>query len=170
MTEPIILSIILVVSFVGITIWRTKELPESISAMVWSLKGDWKWLWSVWLMAVSIFTFAPVIEILDARGLGFLGFLPAVCLAFVGAMPLFDVSNRKWHYTLAIIGGILSQVSVLVISPWWLLLWALMLGYVVCAIFIKKFQDWMDGKGVLIAECICYLGVIGAQICYTLIR
>ena len=153
MVTLIILSIILVVSFVGITIYKTKELPESISAMVWSLKGDWKWLWSVWLMAVSILTFVPIIEILDRKDVGVLGFLPMVCLCFVAVWPLFDSEHVKLHNGLAILGGILSQLSVALINPWWLLLWLLM-----PVALLKK------SKSVMIAECICYAAIVGALI------
>ena len=153
MTEPIILSIILVVSFVSITIWRIKQIPESISAMVWSLKGDWKCLWSIWLIAVSILTFVPMIEILDRKDVGILGFLPMVCLCFVAVWPLFDSEHVNLHNWLAILGGILSQFCVLIISPYWLLTWLLM----PIALFDKS-------KSVMISECICYVAIVGALI------
>jgi hypothetical protein len=153
MTEPIILSIILVVSLVGITIFRTKDIPESISAMVWGLKGDWKWLWSIWLMAVSILTLVLMIEILDRKDVGILGFIPMVCLCSVAVWPLFDSEHVKLHNGLAVLGGILSQLCVALINPYWLLLWLLM----PVALFNKS-------KGVMIAECICYVAIVGSVI------
>ena len=153
MVTLLIVSILMVVSFVGITIYRTNELPESISAMVWSLKGDWKWLWSIWLMAVSILTFVPMIESLDRKDVGLLGVLPMVCLCFVAVWPLFDSEHAKLHNWLAILGGILSQFCVALINPWWLLLWLLM----PIALLEKS-------KGVMIAECICYVAIIVALV------
>jgi len=63
MATMTILSILMVVSFTGIAIWKMNGLPESISAMVYALPdGGWRWLWSAWLALVSILTFAPVYE------------------------------------------------------------------------------------------------------------
>ena len=50
----LLISISLVVLYVGTTIWIKKELPDSISAMVYDLpEGGWRWLWTVWL-AVAV--------------------------------------------------------------------------------------------------------------------
>ncbi|MCR5578677.1 MAG: hypothetical protein K6F74_05630 [Prevotella sp.] len=54
-------------------------------------KGGWRWLWTAWLIAVSVLTFLTAIEILDKKGYGFIGLLPMVCLCFVAVWPLFDV-------------------------------------------------------------------------------
>ena len=155
MIEAIIFSIFLVMSFMGITIYNTKEIPESISAMVWGLKGDLKWLWSIWLLAVSILTFVPAIEILDTNGLGIIGFLSMVCISFVAILPLFDREHVMWHNIFAIIGGVLSQVSVALINPWWLLMWL-----ITPIVFIKPLRS----KYVMILEIICYVSQIGADI------
>lgn len=48
----LIISIILVVLFVGATIYRTKQIPESISAMVYAYKGGWHRLGN--LMKISL--------------------------------------------------------------------------------------------------------------------
>ena len=150
----LIANILLVVSYVGITIGRMKSLPESISAMVWVLKGNWRWLWSIWLVAVSMLTFAPAIGILDARDLGVFGFLPMICLGFVAVWPLFDQEHVKWHYVMAVVGGILSQVAVAFINPWWLSVWLLM------AVALWK---PLRSKDVMISECLCYVAMVGAQ-------
>lgn len=117
MSEPIILSIILVVSFVGITIYKTKELPESISAMVYTLpKGGAQWLWTIWLWAVGITTFIPLIGIMNGINLGILPFAALACITFTGAWPLFQQETKRWHYVSAILCGILSQVCVAIIN------------------------------------------------------
>lgn len=133
----------------GITILKERKLPDSISAMVWVLpEGGWRWLWSIWLVAVSVLTFAPATEILDARGLGIFGFLPMVCLGFVAVWPLFDSEHVKWHYLLAILGGILSQVAVALLNPMTLLLWVAILPFV------------RSGKAVFVSEVICWATVV----------
>jgi len=58
----LIISVLLVVLYVGAAIWRFRALPDSISAMVYALPdGGWRWLWSAWLAIVGILTFAPVV-------------------------------------------------------------------------------------------------------------
>lgn len=109
MLPSIILSFLLVASYVGAAIWKDKKLPESISAMVYILpKGGWQWLWTIWLVIIDILIFPEVIEILDHRRLGVLGFIPMVLLAFVAVFPLFDTEHRKYHYILGILAGICS--------------------------------------------------------------
>lgn len=158
----IILSILLVVSFAGTTIWIRKELPESISAMVYDLPdGGWRWLWSVWLALVSVLTFASVIDILDdTRGLGFMGFVPMVLLGFVAVWPLFDKEHLKWHYILSYIAGIWSQVDVWLMCPWWLFVWLALIVFVGYLLLCNLKQ--MLSKVVILMEMTCYIGIVGA--------
>ena len=160
MTTTIVLSILLAVSFAGATIRRLRALPDSISAMVYALpEGGWRWLWSAWLAIVDILTFAPVVEILDVRGLGILGFLPMAMLMFVAAWPIFDREHYRWHNILGTAAAVVSQVDVWLICPYWLLLWLLMPSVV----FIKGIYHTgtcFNGKGVLIAEVVCYAVLI----------
>lgn len=164
MTAMTILSILLAVSFAGAAIWRLKALPDSISAMVYALpEGGWRWLWSAWLVLVGILTFAPVVEILDGRGLGILGFLPMAMLMFVAAWPIFDREHYRWHNILGTAAAVVSQVDVWLICPYWLLLWLLM----VAAVFMKGLRHtgtYFGGKGVLFAECMCYVVLILAAL------
>lgn len=171
----LILSIFLVALGVGAAIgmihWLERKpwsqsLPESISAMVYLLpeRGGWRWVWTIWLVFVDVLTFAPVIEILDPRGLGILGFLPMAMLGFVAVWPLFDIEHRKWHYILAIAAGFISQIDVWLICPWWLFGWFVL----PLAAYSCRKQEWVDGKGVLISEVICYVAVIGSEITYIL--
>lgn len=154
MNTLVILSLLLVTLYLGVAIWRKLTLPESISAMVWVLNGNWRWLWSIWLAAVSVLTFAPMIELLDGKGLGVFGFLPMVCLGFVAVWPLFDQKHVKWHNLLAILGGILSQVAVALLNPWWLSVWLLM------AVALWK---PLRSKAVMISECLCYVAMVCVQ-------
>lgn len=160
MTTMTVLSILLAVSFAGAAIWRLRALPDSISAMVYALpECGWRWLWSAWLAMVDILTFAPVVEILDGRGLGILGFLPMAMLMFVAAWPIFDREHYRWHNILGTAAAVVSQVDVWLICPYWLLLWLLMPSVV----FMKGIYHTgtcFNGKGVLIAEVVCYAVLI----------
>lgn len=160
-----IISILLVALYVGVAIWKGRELPDSVSSMVYFLpKGGWQWLWTIWMILVDIFTFAPAIDLLDANGLGFLGFLPMVMIAFVAVWPLFDEEHRKWHYILGIAAGIISQVGVWFICPWWCLAWVPVIGLLIASFFVKgKFMYMFFAKITFIAETVCYLTLEGAE-------
>lgn len=152
-----ILSILLAVSFAGAAIWRLKALPDSISAMVYALpEGGWRWLWSAWLVLVGILTFAPVVEILDGRGLGILGFLPMAMLMFVAVWPIFDREHYRWHNILSTAVAVISHVDIWLICPSCLLLWLLM-PFVVFMKGLCHTGTYFGGKGVLFAECMCYV-------------
>lgn len=156
----LIISVLLVALYVGATIWRFRALPDSISAMVYALpEGGCRWLWSAWLALVGILTFAPVVEMLDGRGLGILGFLPMALLMFVAVWPIFDREHYRWHNIFGTAAAVVSQVDVWLICPYWLLLWLLM----VAAVFMKGLRHtgtYFGGKGVLIAEVVCYVVLI----------
>ena len=160
MIVMLVISLFLVALYVGAAIWRFRALPDSISAMVYALpEGGWRWLWSAWLAMVDILTFAPVVEILDGRGLGILGFLPMAMLMFVAAWPIFDREHYRWHNIFGTAAAVVSQVDVWLICPYWLLLWLLM----VAAVFMKGLRHtgtYYGGKGVLIAEVACYVVLI----------
>ena len=164
MTASLIASVLLAVSFVGIAIWRKRVMPESISSLVYVFR--WKWMWTVWLTIVGILTCAPAIEVLDRIGMGFLGFATLACLAFCAAMPIFVEEQKQWHDILGISSGVLSQLCVLMISPWWLLSW-LLLVFLAIHVYMNpdgKVAKVVSHKGVFIAECICYVSLEGSLV------
>ena len=166
MTAMIIISILLVVSFVGTAIWREREIPESISAMVNIFTGAWRWLWSLWLIAVAVCTFAPVIEVLDSRGLAVFGFLPMGLLGFVAALPIFDTEHKDVHDVLGIVAGVLSQAAVFFMCPYWLFAWSLFV-FLMGSVYVQP-EGWLakavKGKGTFVAEMVCWIAVIGAAL------
>ena len=118
MIRMLIFAIILLVLYVGIVIWKKKELPKSISHMVYDLpKGGWRWIWTIWLWTVVICVAPSLIEALSGSAFQFVGFLAIASLLFVGAIPLFDADHIKWHNILAISGGILTQVCTILTIP-----------------------------------------------------
>lgn len=171
MTTMTILSILMVVSFTGIAIWKMNGLPDSISAMVYLLPdGGWRWLWSAWLAMVGILTFAPVVEILDGRGLDILGFLPMAMLMFVAVWPIFDREHYRWHNVLGFAAGVMTQVIVAIVSPAWLSVWMAFL-FLVGSVFVRpegNLAKAVSGKAVFLAEVACYVALVGALLCHYL--
>ena len=133
--------------------------------MVYTLpKGGAQWLWTIWLWAVGITTFIPLIGIMNGINLAILPFAALVCIAFTGAWPLFQQETKRWHYVSAILCGILSQVCVAIINYWWLAVW--IIGFLLIGIIfgIRNIRKILDTKGVFIAEVICYITLIGVSL------
>lgn len=173
MITLLIIAILLMVIYIGITIWKKKELPKSISHMVYDLpKGGWRWLWTIWLWSVVICVAPSLIEALSGSSFQFVGFLTIASLLFIGALPLFDTDHLKWHNTLAIAGGIGSQICTILICPWWMFLWFIMvvlMGGAFCAFNDNKgCYRFIDGKGIFITEILCSTTAIAAIITHFL--
>lgn len=154
MTACVLLTVLLAVAGVAATAWhRGWELPESISGIVYELPRHYAFLWTLWMMTVAFSIAPPLIEALP-DALRFVGFLTVLLLLFVAALPLVESATVEAHYAAAITAGILSQVCVVVICPWWLLAWPLWLY----SIYFKH--------GMLIAEVICFVTLAGALLCH----
>ena len=159
------IGILLAVLYTGTVIWVNGELPDSISAMVYVMERHGQWVWTVWMWAVSVCVCIPLIDALpDAWKL--LGFATLCCLVLCGAMPISSaLTNKKWHDALGIAAGVLSQLCVAVVSPWWLAAWALwpfLMGSTVIQPDGGDMRKTFKGKGVFVAEAICLLTVAGA--------
>ena len=164
MTTMLILSILLVTLFTGAAIWKLRALPESISSLVGLFGGAWRWLWSLWLVAVDVLTLAPAIDILDGRGLGILAFLPMVMLLFVAAWPIFDREHYRWHNILGTVAGMMTQVIVVFVCPAWLSVWMAFL-FLVGSVYVQpegRLAKAVKGKAVFLAEVACYIALVGA--------
>lgn len=153
----------MVVLLVGTAIIKEQKLPESISSLVYMFRH--KWLWSVWLWIVSLCLMLPVISRLNEK-VKFVGFLTFCMLAFCGCVPLFMEDKRKWHYALGIAGGILSQVCVLLIDGNWLSMWMLFV-FLMGSVYVQpegELGKAMNGKGVFVAEAVCYMALLGCVV------
>lgn len=181
MTYLVLASILLTVLYVGTVIrrrWHDTDasafserlntaLPDNISALVYELPRPWQWLWIVWIWAMSLLTCIPLISAMPDDWC-ILAFATLACLMLCGAMPISDNHvNRRAHNVFGILGGILSQACVLLISPWWLLAWLLFVAVYGCDALPSQNgriypSRWYDGKGVLLAEMICAVTVSGS--------
>lgn len=161
MMTMLILSIVMAVAYVAAVIIRDKALPDSVSALVYALpKGRWRWLWSAWLAVVTLLM-APALTAAMAATwwTSLLAAATIICLAITAALPLLPGYHNRLHNVLGILSGVLTQVCVLFICPWWLMLWLL---YVVL-LLIHAFPDWSwaakivdktNGKGVFLLEAV----------------
>lgn len=145
----ILISLLMAVLYVGAAIIIKKEIPESISSMVYVLpEGGWRWLWTIWIWFQGFLLISPLMDSLPEEW-RWLGFLTIASLVFCGAMPLFIKEQNKWHNILGVSSGVLSQFCVLVINPWFLFIWILMISAL-----------WMKNKAVFISEAICSITLL----------
>lgn len=157
----VILSAVLVIAYVGIAIWKKKELPESISATVYELPKAGQWLWSAWLAAVTILLFYPLTD-----AVGGLGWLTVVCLLGAALTPLINADTKKWHYAFAIASGVLSQVCVLFICADWLFAWSIFI-FLMGSVYVQpegEIAKAVTHKGVFVAEVVCTVSLMGSMI------
>ena len=164
MKTMLIISIVLVAIPVVAAIYYKKELPKSISDLVYYLPKKWQWLWTMWIWVVSLLTLIPAIDRLSMIGMEALGFGSLACLAFCGAMPLIDKENTTMHWVFGISGCVLSQACVYFIHYESLWVW-MVFPFLFLSSYIQP-EGWlgkaMKGKGVLLGEVICYVCLIGS--------
>lgn len=154
----LVISFLLVVLFVGTAIWKESVIPDSVSAIVYNLPKHKRFLWTLWMWAVSLTVGIPLMDAMPETW-KFLSFLTLACLMFCGAMPLINGERNTMHYVFAIGAGVLSQICVLIASPFYLLFWLLMLAYTILVWNENGERPWLVGKGVFVAEVCCFLSM-----------
>lgn len=164
----LILSLLLAAAYVAAVIIKDRALPDSISALVYALpKGRCRWLWSLWLALVTLLMAPALTAAMAAQWwMSLLVDATIICLAMTAALPLLPGYHNRLHNALGIASGVLSQVCVAVVCPWWLLLWLLYALLLLVMAFpdvrwCNKIVTALDGKGILVAEIICSITAYG---------
>lgn len=118
-----IISIVLVLAYVGFAIWSRRGLPESISLRVYSLpKGYRRWLWSLWLWSETML-FSPALFFSvpeEHHAAAHLFVTSQLMTAFV---PLIKSRLNDVHISLVTLSCGFSQLCALIMSPCVLLSW-----------------------------------------------
>ena len=168
MITLLIISILLVALYVGAAIWRNRELPESISAMVQDLSKPWRWVWSVWLATITVLISPALTAAMPHEWYGIAGHICIVLLAMTAAIPLLPGEHNKAHYICGISAGIMSQVCVILICPYWLLTWTLFLVLPYCdrRWYVPGLPMWLIRSKVFIVEAFCSVTQIGSLLTF----
>jgi len=162
MTILVLISLALAV--VGVVLMSRRELPESISGMVFGLPVHKRWLWSAWLVAVAMTVMVPLMDALGDAA--WLGWLTVVGLAGAAVTPIINSDTLRLHDVFGVSAGVLSQFCVACLCPWWLLTWLLWLPLLAGA--MAAMNDAKDppcllgGHGVLAAELTCAVTLFAA--------
>jgi hypothetical protein len=159
MVTLIIISLILVVLYVSATIYHTHSIPDSVSAMVYALPTSGRYIWTVWLWAVSMLRMPTLMEKLGSYW-QFLGFLWCASMAFCGALPLVKGEPNTIHNSLGVAAGIISQAIVFILNPWWMCVW-LLLSWFVLTDKVRDLTSVWYGKTCFLAESVCYVSLVG---------
>ena len=168
------ISILLIVLYIGGYIWKHKELPNSISAMVYELEGSKRYIWQSWLAIVTIFIAPTLFEATKDNPFQFIAFLFLFCLLMVSGLPLIEKEKNKAHRIFAICSGVLSQVGVTMVCAWWLLVWLPMI-LLVCGIYFNafgadnRFFKAIEGKGIFLAELACTISLYGSLLTFLIL-
>ena len=133
-------------------------VPKSISSLVNRMR--WKWLWSLWL-GVTGFLLLPLLLDELPETFKFVGFLMFIALLGTALTPVFVDKNRKAHNIFGNVLGVLSQVCVLILSPWWLVLWVGMLVVMILSLS-GRIPKVFVGNGLFVIEVLCMITLYGA--------
>lgn len=133
----------------------TRQIPKSVSAMVYGFPRRLQWLWSVWLIAIGTLLWIPLMERLDDR-LCALGFLAFAFLVGAAVTPLTNRDTSDWHDLFGVASGSMYTACTAVINPYCLATWAL---YVAALPF-----PCMRRCLVLVSEVCCAVNLYGCLI------
>lgn len=106
-----------------IVIIHDREIPNSISQIVYSLSEKWKWTFTIVMFIVGFMIVPQLIEVIQNPLYKFLGFFTVLGILGVGADPLVKGERNIVHYLSAIIMGISSQIIVYMNIPQLLYFW-----------------------------------------------
>ena len=172
--------IVLTVAGIAFATWKKKELPRSMSAVVYELPSKWRGMWSVWIWAIMVLLSKPLLEAMPTWWEGLIGFALLATIGVIGALPLmpmevdverpYESRRERWHMRLSVLAGVISQVCVLRINPWWLMVWVWWIPLSFCTIFFddkpwwKQIEGVIEGKGMMLVELTAMVTLYGCML------
>ena len=155
----IVIAIIILLVYTLILIKIGGSIPPSLSASVFNIPTNKRWIWTVVLFAVCFLCVPTYIE-KTSENTQFLAFLAIAGLAFVGAAPLVKFKDDEMQVRVHEIGAIVcaacSQLVLTFNCPLLLLLWIpyLVFGTIVNWNMFKERIFW--GEMVCFANTFTY--------------
>ena len=149
----IAIAIIILLVYTLVMIKIGGSIPPSLSASVFNLPTNKRWIWTVVLFAVCFLCVPTYIE-KTSENTQFLAFLAIAGLAFVGAAPLIKFSDDKMQFRVHEVGAIVcaacSQILLVFNCSWLLLLWIPFIIYG----FVKGWKTWKTM--IFWGEMVCF--------------
>ena len=149
----IVLAIIFLLGYTIAMCIKGGGVPSSLSASVFNLPKNQRWIWTVVLFAVCFLCVPTYVEV-TSENTQFLAFIAIAALAFVGAAPLVaDKTDLayKVHCVAAVVCAVCSQLVLVFNQPWLLLCWV---PWVLVFVWITKDKPWRTM--VFWAEIVCF--------------
>ena len=129
------------------------SIPPSLSASVFNLPINKRWIWTVVLTAVCFLAVPTYID-KTSESTQFLAFLAIAGLSFVGAAPLVKFRDDKLQFRVHEIGAIIcatcSQLVLIFNSPIILLCW---IPFIIATI-TTGWKDWRTR--IFWGEAVCF--------------
>ena len=148
MKDILVLSALLISGgYAIVNMRKANEGPDSVSSFSYisGVKG-----FVLWAIITSALLGYSVVDVLPEH-LGWLSFALAGGLLSVGASPLYRSENKVIHYFGGYLFGVVSQVIVFILNPYWLLLWVFF-----PLVFVRK--GWRE-NATFISELICFVNL-----------
>ena len=124
----ILLSLVVIITYVGMMIYKTNEIPYSISDTYYSLEHK---LWFGFSMTAAALLLMPTLLSATPESYQFTAFLMCGALLFVGAAPNFKAGmDRPVHIVATSIAALNSQIWIALTCPWLFLVWIAWILYV----------------------------------------
>lgn len=149
----IVIAIIILLGYTIALCVKDGGVPSSLSASVFDLPKDKRWIWTVVLYAVCFLCVPTYVEV-TSESTQFLAFIAIAALAFVGAAPLVaDKTDLayKVHCWAAAVCAVCSQLVLVFNQPWLLLCWV---PWVLVFVWVTKDKPWRTM--VFWAEMVCF--------------
>ena len=129
------------------------SIPPSLSASVFNLPTNKRWIWTAVILAVCFLCVPTYIEKTSENTQCF-AFFAIAGLAFVGAVPLVKFSDDEMQFRVHEVGAIIcatcSQLVLVFNYSWFLLFWIPFIIYG----FVKGWKTWRTI--VFWGEIICF--------------
>ena len=146
-----LLGFIIIFFYCIIATIKNKEIPNSISQIVYGFSEKWKWVFTVVMLIVGFMIAPQLLEVIQNPLYKFLGFFTVLGIFGVGFDPLVKGEKNIVHYVSAVIMGISSQIIVYMIMPQLLYLW---IPYVLYTLYENK-----SDKNMFIAEMVMLISL-----------
>ena len=125
-----IIAVTLLVIYLGIVLWKNKDIPHSISETYYLWPSNLSWIFRSTMIVVPALILPDWLEISE-ESIKFLVFLSCSGMIFVGCSPnVHQKQENNIHITSAIICCISGLLWVLVSGYWYIILGMTLLGFV----------------------------------------
>ena len=149
----IVIAILILLVYTLVMIKIGGSIPPSLSASVFNIPTNKRWIWTVVIIAVCFLCVPTYIE-KTSENTQFLAFLAIAGLAFVGAAPLVKFKDDKLQFRVhedgAIVCAVCSQLLLMFNQPLLLLLW---IPFIIAGLIIN-FKKWKTI--IFFGEMVCF--------------